>query len=319
MGWLLMLIYNAFCMILFRVLKIPVTKLSLSTAILGGILIIGTLLSLMNYNHPHTPFSREYFHSTPVIPSVKGRVISVDVIPNTPLKMGDILFKIDPIPFQNKVDSFTAQLTLLKIDLNRAEELMLKKVGKQRDVDVMKAKVDDIQAKLEDADYNLEKTVVKAVSDGFVTQLLIYPGLYVVSTPLRPAMVFVQSNSFTYVAWFRQNSLTRLKAGSAAEIAFDAIHGVIFSAEVIGHIPVLAEGELQATGNLYDSSSTLTPGRVPVKIKITDPRFTQYANTIPAGSYAQTAVYSEHGKFVIFLRQILIRMSSWMNYIFPFN
>ena len=319
MGWLLMLIYNAFCMILFRVLKIPVTKLTLSTAILGGILIIGTLLSLMNYNHPYSPYSREYFHTTPVIPSVKGRVISVDVIPNTPLKTGDILFRIDPIPFQNKVDSLTAQLTSLELDLKRAEELMLKKVGRQRDVDVMKAKVDDVQAKLEDAEYDLEKTVVKAVSDGFVTQLLIYPGLYVVSTPLRPAMVFVQSDSFTYVAWFRQNSLTRLKAGSEAEIAFDAIPGVIFSAEVIGHIPVLAEGELQATGSLYDSSSTITPGRVPVKIKITDPRFTEYSSTIPAGSYAQTAVYSEHGQLVIFLRQILIRMSSWMNYIFPFN
>ena len=319
MGWILMLIYNATCMVLFRVFKIPVTKMTLSTAILGGVIIIGTLLSLMNYNHPYSPYSREYFQTTPVIPSVKGRVISVDVTPNTHLKAGDVLFKIDPIPFQNKVDSLTAQLKSLKIDLERAEELMRKNIGKQRDVDVMTAKVDDVQAKLKDAQYNLDKTIVRAESDGFVTQLLIHPGLYVVSTPLRPAMIFVQSDSFTYVSWFRQNTLLRIKTDSEAEIAFDAIPGVIFAAKVIGHIPVLAEGELQATGTLYDSSSTLKPGRVPVKIRITDPRFTDYAKAIPVGSYAQTAVYSEHAQLVVFLRQLLIRMSSWMNYIFPFN
>jgi len=319
MGWLLMLIYNAMCMVLFRVFKIPVTKVTLSTAILGGIFIIGTLLSLMNYNHPYSPFSREYFQTTPVIPSVKGRVISVDVSPNTPLKAGDVLFKIDPVPFQNKVNSLSAQLKSLAIDLERAKDLMRQKVGKQRDVDIMTAKVDDVQAKLDDAYYNLEKTVVKAESDGFVTQLFIHKGLYVVSTPLKPAMLFVQSDSFTYVAWFRQNSLLRLNTGSDAEIAFDAIPGVIFAAKVIGFVPVLAEGELQAKGNLYDSSSSITPGRVPVKIQITDPRFADYAGKIPGGSYAQTAVYSEHAHLVVFLRQLLIRMSSWMNYIFPFN
>ncbi len=319
MGWLLMLLYNAMCMVLFRIFKIPVTKITLSTAVLGGVFIIGTLLSLMNYNHPYSPFSREYFQTTPIIPSVNGRVISVNVTPNTPLKAGDVLFKIDPTPFKNKVNSLTAQLKSLTIDLERAKELMKKNVGKQRDVDVMTAKVDDFQAQLDDAHYYLEKTVVKAESDGFVAQLFIHPGLYVVSTPLRPAMIFVQSNSFTYVAWFRQNSLLRLNAGNDAEIAFDAIPGVIFAAKVKGHVPVMAEGELQATGNLYDSSSSRTPGRVAVMIQITDPRFSGYATKIPGGSYAQTAVYSEHAHLVVFLRQLLIRMSSWTNYIFPFN
>ncbi len=319
MGWLLMLIYNAFCMIIFRVFKIPLNKWTLSTAILGGVFIIGTLLALMNYNHPYSAVSREYFETTPIIPAVKGRVISVDAIPNTPLKTGDILFRIDPEPFQNKVDSLTAQLKSLAIDLDRATELLERKVGSQRDVDIYQGKTDDIEAKLRDAQYDLEQTVVRAETDGHITQLMVHPGLYVVSTPLRPAMVFVQTDSVTHVAWFRQNNLVRLKPGSDAEVAFNGIPGVVFTAEVIDYIHVLAEGELQAKGNLYDMSPNMQAGRIPVKIKITDPRFADYAGTIPGGAFAQTAVYSDHGKQVAFLRRILIRMSSWMNYLFPFR
>ena len=88
---------------------------------------------------------------------------------------------------------------------------------------------------------------------------------------------------------------------------------------MVNYIPVMAEGELQATGKLYDMYSYSKPGRIPVIIKITDPEFSAYANIIPGGSYAQTAVYSEHGLQVAFLRRILLRMSSWMNYIFPFR
>ncbi len=317
MGWLLMLLYNAFCMVLFRVFKIPVTKWTLSTAILGGFFIIGTLLALMDYNHPYSTVSREYFQTTPIIPAVKGKVISVDAESNTPLKAGDVLFKIDPIPYQNKVDSLTAQLKSLKLDLRRVSELLARKVGSQRDVDLMQAKVDDVTGKLGDAQYDLEQTVVRAAADGHVSQLFIHPGLYVVSTPLRPAMVFIHSDSFVYTAWFNQNSLLRLKPGSKAEIAFNGIPGVIFSGEVMNYIPVLAEGELQATGNLISMGENPKPGRIPVMIKITDPEYSDYAGIIPGGAYAQTTIYSEHGRQVVFLRQILFRMSSWMNYLFP--
>ncbi|RLA59633.1 MAG: HlyD family secretion protein [Epsilonproteobacteria bacterium] len=319
MGWLLMLIYNAFCMMLFRVFKIPLTKWTLSTAILGGFCIIGSLLALMNFNHPYSAVSREYFQTTPVIPAVKGRVISVEVEPNTPLKAGDVLFRIDPVPFQNKVDSLTAQLRAFRIDLDRATELFERQLGTERDVDVYQAKTDDTEAKLRDAQYDLEQTVVRAETDGHITQLIVHPGLYVVSTPLRPAMVFVQSKSITHIAWFRQNNLTRLLPGSKAEVAFDSIPGIVFTGEVIDYIHVLAEGELQAQGNLYDMSPNMKAGRIPVKIEITDPKFKEYAGTIPGGAFAQAAVYSDHGKQVAFLRKILLRMSSWMNYLFPFR
>ncbi len=37
---------------------------------------------------------------------------------------------------------------------------------------------------------------------------------------------------------------------------------------------------------------------------------------LPAGSNAQVAVYSDHFSHVSIMRKILLRMSSWQNYLF---
>jgi multidrug resistance efflux pump len=44
------------------------------------------------------------------VPQVKGRVIEVAVAPNQPVKRGDVLFRIDPTPYQLTVKSLEAQL-----------------------------------------------------------------------------------------------------------------------------------------------------------------------------------------------------------------
>lgn len=320
METLLLLTYAAICIVIFKVFKIPLNKWSVPTAVLGGVLIVGTLVMLMNYNHPYSEATREYFISTPVVPAVRGKVVSVEVKANQPLKAGDVLFRIDPVPFQNKVDALNAQIIKADKDYKRAAELKRKGVGSQSDVDAAKANMDNLQAQLTDAEYNLERTVVKAKSDGYVTQMFVYPGLYVVPMPLRPAMVFIQKDSFRYIGWFRQNSLLRLQPGFEAEIAFDSLPGKVFTGEVVQVLPVLAEGEAQSNGSLISQNShSLMPGRVPVEIKITDPRFEEYRNTLPGGSYGQSAIYSTSVEHVAIMRKIILRMSSWMSYFFPFH
>ena len=45
-----------------------------------------------------------------------------------------------------------------------------------------------------DAQYDLDQTVTRAPGAGFVTQVALRPGVYVVPVPLRPAMVFVNTD-----------------------------------------------------------------------------------------------------------------------------
>src|SRR6478735_3734538 len=94
MELLLILIYLAFCYVVFKVFRIPVNQWSLVTAAFGGIIGLTLLLLVMNYNHPFTTNARIYFAVTPILPTVRGRVVEVPVQTNTPLKQGDVLFRI---------------------------------------------------------------------------------------------------------------------------------------------------------------------------------------------------------------------------------
>ena len=110
MDLLLILTYAALCIAIFKIFNIPLNKWTVPTAVLGGVVLIGTLILLMNYNHPFTQLGNQVFSSTPIVSGVRGRVIEVPVEPNKPLKQGDILFMIDPIPYEAEVEKLEAQI-----------------------------------------------------------------------------------------------------------------------------------------------------------------------------------------------------------------
>ena len=110
MDLLLILTYAALAYAVFRIFKIPVNGFTLLTAALGGIAIISLLLIAMNYNHPFCKEARFYFNTTPIVPGVSGIVVDVPVKANTKLKAGDVLFRINPEPFQNAVKAKEAAL-----------------------------------------------------------------------------------------------------------------------------------------------------------------------------------------------------------------
>ena len=71
-----------------------------STAALGGVIIVGVLALVMNYNHPYSNMAREFFVTTPIVPGVGGIVTSVDIEPNQVVEKGTVLFRIDPKPYE---------------------------------------------------------------------------------------------------------------------------------------------------------------------------------------------------------------------------
>lgn len=319
MDLLLILTYTAICVAIFKLFRIPLNKWTVPTAVLGGIVLIGSLIFLMNYNHPYSEVTRSYFVSTPIVPAVSGQVIEVPVQGNRILEKGDVLFRIDPTPFENRVKSLRAQLVSAKADRFRASELARRNVGNLRDVDTATARLDDLQGQLNIAQFELDNTTVRAPGKGYVTQVSLRPGIQAVKMPLRPAMVFVPLEDHSYVAWMRQNSQLRLTLGDEAEIAFDGIPGQVFAARVKMVMPVIAEGQVQPSGHLIGFTGSPPPGRVPVVLEVTDPAFEQYRGLMPGGAYGQAALYSEHFHHVAVMRKILLRMSAWMNYIFPFH
>lgn len=319
MDLLLILTYTSICVVIFKVFKIPLNKWSIPTAVLGGVILIGALVFLMNYNHPYSEISREYVVTTPIVPAVSGTVVSVSARPNVEIKQGDVLFNIDPVPFQARVDSLTAQIELARTDAERARKLLVSNNISQRDAEAAFTRLANLEGQLETAQYELDQTTVRAPTDGYVTQMTLRPGIRAVSFPLRPVLVFVNKESLYFVGWFRQNSLLRLTPGDDAEVAFDGIPGRVFSGTVTSILPALAEGQVQASGDLVSPMRAPYPGRIGVRIEITDPDFEEFRDRVPGGAYAQAAVYSKHFHHVAIMRKILLRMSAWMNYLFPFH
>ena len=319
MDLLLILTYSAICIVVFKVFKIKLTKWTVPTAVLGGIILIGTLIMLMNYNHPYTEVAREYYITTPIIPTVKGRVIEVPVQPDQPVKRGDVLFRLDPEPFQLEIDALSARLDAAEKDLLRTESLIKKGSISQRTADQSRALVDELRAKISDAKYNLGQTEVRAPADGHVTQLTLRPGMMAMPINLNPAMTFIHDDDRFFVGWFRQNSLLRIQPEDEAEIALDAMPGQVFKAKVVKFVTALGQGQLQPSATIHSFNPRELPGRVAVVLDITDPAFDEYRNSLPAGLYGQAALYSQHFSHVSVMRKILLRMSGWMNYVFPFH
>lgn len=169
-----------------------------------------------------------------------------------------------------------------------------------------------LRAQLTEAKYNLEQTVIRAPSNGYVTQVLI-------RQYIRRCLAAASGDGLhprakrQIVAQFRQNSLLRLKPGDDAEVVFNALPGQVFHGKLTSILPVVPGGSYQAQGVLQ--SLTVVPGTDGVLGTIElDPNAD--IDALPDGIYAQVAVYSDHFSHVSVMRKVLLRMTSWMHYLY---
>ena len=298
MELLLILTYTAICVFIFKIFNLPLNKWTVPTAALGGVIILGVLVLVMNYNHPYTQVAREFFVTTPIVPGVTGIVTEVEIQPNQLVEKGTVLFRIDPKPFESVVRQKQALLAdsqegvkeleaavasararvlevtadrdrsqgvferyergfdsgaFAEVELENRRQLYLSDEAAldRAEADLDRAQIEfeavidgenptvaRLQAELEQARYDLERTVIRAPTSGYVSQLLLRPGMMAASLPLRPVMTFVHDEKPTLTAAFRQNSALRLREGYEAEIVYPSIPGRAFHGRVnpeIGH------------------------------------------------------------------------------------
>jgi multidrug resistance efflux pump len=309
----LIIVYSMLMFFVFKVLKVPLNKWSGTTAVLGGVFSIGFLLLMTGMYHPFTKEARIFTITTPVLPTVKGRIIEVNVKTGDKIEKGDTLFRIDPEPFQYEVDRLQAELILAQSNLGDAEELFSKKFASEKDVERAQAALDSLVAQLGNARFNLSETDVRAESDGHVAQVRLRPGALAVPMPLKPLMTFVNDEDRFLLAGFQQNPLQNIKPGFKAEVIFISLPGKVFSASVIGMSEIMAQGQLFPDDRLLAFEGITRPGRVMVAIDIEDD-LTGYQ--LPAGAKAYVAVYSDKWKPVGIIREVILRVMSWENYLF---
>ena len=83
--------------------------LSGTISVFIGAFILATFLALFNYLTPSGKVTVTG-RVVEVTPNVTGQIVAIPVKPNVPMKAGDVLFQIDPAPFQYKVTQLQASL-----------------------------------------------------------------------------------------------------------------------------------------------------------------------------------------------------------------
>ena len=112
MELILLGIYAAFVWLIFIKLKwLPWNTTSQVTVAVIPIVGIAALILSLNVFAPSSADVRVFKYTIPIVSQVRGRVIEVPVEEgNRLVKKGDVLFRVDPTPYQLNVDSLMAQL-----------------------------------------------------------------------------------------------------------------------------------------------------------------------------------------------------------------
>ena len=99
---------------------------------------------------------------------VSGVIITRNFQDGSDVKKGDLLFTIDPRPYQAALDQAKAQAELDQVTLKRQEDLSARKVISRQDYDTAVANAQKSQAATESAQVNLDWCYIKSPINGRV-------------------------------------------------------------------------------------------------------------------------------------------------------
>jgi multidrug resistance efflux pump len=128
-------IYAFFVWLIFIKLKwLPWTTPWKVAVFIFPVIAIAALLLLLNIVAPTTSDVRVIKYVVPVVSQVRGRVVEVPIENNRPVKKGDLLFAIDPTPYQNEVHSLEARLQSDAAKVNADREKLAEAEAKVTDM-----------------------------------------------------------------------------------------------------------------------------------------------------------------------------------------
>jgi RND family efflux transporter MFP subunit len=309
-------IFNVYLVVLFLLVKLNIVRFNLfwkcSPAVVLVLLLFGLFIP-MGWGAPQGP-AIVIRNSVPIVPNVAGEVTDVPIEANTPLKAGDVLFKIDPTPFQAQVDALTAQLKFEKLRLSQMTQLQTNETGRAFDVQERQASVDQLTAQLAGAQYNLDQTVVRAPADGYVTNLALRKGARVAALPLSPVMAFIDTSETIIGVGIQQIDARYIEPGQNIEVTFKFMPGRVLTGKVTDVLQAISTGQVEASG-LAVTPKEVQSAPFAVRVKLDNANI---ARRLPAGSAGTAAVFTAHIRPSHIIRRVLLRQIAILNYINPF-
>ena len=239
--------------------------------------------------------------------NLKGALAKHEMISRAAEKQAVSRIHLEEI--EQRVSALRARLQANKAALREAQLAFDSEVGEQH------TGIAEVLAKLATAKYNLKNTIIRAPSDGYVSNLQLYPGAF---TRIKsPVMTFINSEQYWIAAKMDQRGIQRVREGDHAEIAFDMYPGKVFPAKVVSVI--WANGNAQGVpSGLIPREDAVNGGfEFMVRLHLTE-NHPDYP--VRFGASGLVAVFThEAPDFLVLLRKIEIHSESYLKYLFnPF-
>lgn len=243
-------------------------------------------------HYMHSPWTRDGRVRADVITlsaDVAGLVTQVAVKDNQPVHKGDVLFVVDRVRYAAALAQAEAALDGQRTEKNRRskeaarrdslDSAVVSAENRETASFAAAAAGSQYQAALAARDLarlNLERTVVRAPADGYVTNLNVHVGDF--AAVGAPKLALIDRNSYRVEGYFEETKLPLLKLGAKVEITL--LSG---GPTLRGHVASIARGITDrdaGTGRelLADVNPTFNwvrlAQRVPVRIEL---------DTLPAG------------------------------------
>lgn len=172
------------------------------------------------------------------------------------------------------------------------------------------------RAGLEKARLDLQRTLVRAPSDGVVTDLRADTGHYAATG--QPAMTLVALHNLWIEAHYTENNLGHLEPGTPVEVVLDALPGRVFSGRVEGIGLGVSSSKPVAPGNLpsiQNSRDWLRQAqRFPVQIVLDPQQEGLHPEQLRVGGQAEVIAYTEPAWLLRPLAWLYIRFMSLLSY-----
>jgi multidrug resistance efflux pump len=143
---------------------------------------------------------------------------------------------------QNQYETTLAQLNVAKAAQQSAKLAMDSEIGG------VNTTVAQLQAQLDDANWELSQTTIRAPADGYVTAVALTVGDR--AFQLRSAMSFIVENEITLVGIFSQNGFQTIKEGAPVDIVFENTPGRIYHAKITEIPKGIGQGQISTSGTL---------------------------------------------------------------------
>ena len=254
--------------------------------------------------YTESPWTRDARFAADVVaisPDVTGLITEVPVHDNQLVKKGDTLFVVDRPRYQKALDQaqadveyYQALVSEKRREAGRRNQLGTSAMSREaieqsnNDLQTSEHQLAKSVATRDLAKIDLERTTVKAPSDGWVTNLNVYQGEFI--TRGSVAVALVQQHSFYVLAYLEETKLHGVEKGFRAEVTPLGSNIVLR-----GTVDSVAAGVTNSSSSV-DSKGMATVDsnlewvrlaqRVPVRIRLDQ----QSGNRFPAGTTATVVI-----------------------------